>query len=201
MTIDDIPLHKLDRQTLRERIIAVPQDAVFLPDGSSVMANLDPLNTSNEAECRAVLETVGLWKFIEGRGGLNEEFSADTLSQGQKQLFSLARAVLKRRIRLRDYEADFGVTTSVQGRGGILLLDEVSSSMDQDTDRAIQTVIKEEFESYTVIMVSHRLEIVMDFDTVVVMEKGSVVESGNPRTLVDTNGSRFKELWLAGNNT
>jgi ABC-type multidrug transport system fused ATPase/permease subunit len=102
---------------------------------------------------------------------------------------------------LRDYEADFGVTTSVQGRGGILLLDEVSSSVDQDTDRAIQTVIKEEFESYTVIMVSHRLEIVMDFDTVVVMEKGSVVESGNPRTLVDTNGSRFKELWLAGNNT
>jgi ABC-type multidrug transport system fused ATPase/permease subunit len=101
---------------------------------------------------------------------------------------------------VRDYEVDFGVTTSVQGRGGILLLDEVSSSVDQDTDRAIQTVIKEEFESYTIIMVSHRLEIVMDFDTVVVMEKGTVVESGNPRTLVDTNESRFKELWLAGNN-
>jgi ATP-binding cassette subfamily C (CFTR/MRP) protein 1 len=201
MTIDDILLHKLDRQTLRERIVAVPQDAVFLPDGSSVMANLDPLNTSNEAECRAVLETVGVWKFMEERGGLNEEFSADTLSQGQKQLFSLARAVLKRRIRERDYEVDFGVTTSVQGRGGILLLDEVSSSVDQDTDRAMQTVIKEEFESYTIIMVSHRLEIVMDFDTVVVMEKGGVVESRNPRTLVDTNGSRFKESWLAGNKS
>lgn len=200
MTIDDIPLHKLDRQTLRERIIAVPQDAVFLPDGSSVMANLDPLNTSNESECRAVLETVGLLKFIDKRGGLSEGFSADTLSHGQKQLFSLARAILKRRIRVRDYEADFSTTTSQQRCGGILLLDEVSSSVDQDTDRAIQKVIKEEFDSYTIIMVSHRLEMVMDFDTVVIMERGGIVELGNPKTLVNINRSRFKELWLARNN-
>jgi ATP-binding cassette subfamily C (CFTR/MRP) protein 1 len=201
MTIDGIHLDKIDRQTLRERIIAVPQDTVFLPDGSSVMANLDPLNTCDEAECHAVLKTVGLWKFIEERGGLSEGFSADTLSQGQKQLFSLARAVLRRRTRVRDYEKDFGATTSDQGRGGILLLDEVSSSVDQDTDRAMQKVIQEEFESYTIIMVSHRLDLVMDFDTVVVMERGSVVESGNPRTLVDANSGWFKDLWLAGMNT
>lgn len=164
------------------------------------MANLDPFNTSNEAECRAVLETVGLLKFIDERGGLSEGFAADTLSHGQKQLFSLARAILKRRIRMRDYEADFRTTTSHQGHGGILLLDEVSSSVDQDTERALQKVIREEFESYTIVMVSHRLEMVMDFDTVVVMERGSVVESGPPKTLVDTNGSHFKELWLARSN-
>ena len=56
-------------------------------------------------------------------------------------------------------------------------MDEASSSVDQDTDRAMQTVIKEEFENYTIIMVSHRLKMVIDFDTVVVIEKGSVVPS------------------------
>ena len=200
MTIDGIPLHKLDRQTLRERVIAVPQDSVFLPEGSSVTANLDPLNTSSETECRAVLETVGLWKFIEERGGLSKEFSAETLSQGQKQLFSLARAVLRRKIRARDYNVDIGAATSDQGCGGILLLDEISSSVDQHTDLVMQKVIKEEFKSYTIVMVSHRLEMVMDFDTVIVMEDGSVIESGNPRSLINTHSSQFKELWLAGNN-
>jgi len=200
MTIDGIPIHKLDRQNLRERIIAVPQDAVFLPEGSSVTANLDPLYTSSEAECRAVLETVGLWKFIEERGGLSQSLAAETLSQGQKQLFSLARAVLRRKIRARDYEADISTTTSNQGYGGILLLDEISSSVDQHTDLVMQTVIKEEFKSYTIVMVSHRLEMVIDFDTVVMMEDGSIIESGNPRILINTDESQFKKLWLAGNN-
>ena len=200
ITIDNIPLHKLNRQNLRERIIAVPQDAVFLPEGSSVTANLDPLNSSSEAECRAVLEIVGLWKFIEERGGLSESFSAETLSQGQKQLFILARAVLRRKIRARDYDADFGASTDDQGRGGILLLDEVSSNVDQHTDLVMHTVIKEEFKGYTIVMVSHRLEMLIDFDTVVVMEEGSIVESGNPRILLNTNSSRFRELWRAGNN-
>jgi ATP-binding cassette subfamily C (CFTR/MRP) protein 1 len=200
--IDDIPLHKIDRSTLRQRIIAVPQDPVFLPDGTSFMANLDPFSASTASECEAVLETVGLWPLVYQRGGLAEGLSADTLSQGQKQLFSLARAILRRRIRARDYEADLRALadSSEKDYGGILLLDEVSSSVDQDTDRAMQHIIREEFESYTIVMVSHRLEMVMDFDTVFVMDKGSVIEAGRPRTLVDTDGSRFKELWLVGNN-
>lgn len=164
------------------------------------MANLDPLGTSIETDCRAVLETVGLWSFIEDRGGLCEGISAESLSQGQKQLFSLARAVLRHRIRLRDYKVNFGAANSDRQYGGILLLDEVSSSMDQQTDRAMQIVIKEEFESYTIVMVSHRLELVMDFDTVAVMEAGSVVELGSPRILIDLKGSRFRELCLAGNS-
>jgi ATP-binding cassette subfamily C (CFTR/MRP) protein 1 len=70
--------------------------------------------------------------------------------------------------------------------------------VDQDTDRAMQRIIHKEFEGYTIIMVSHRLEMVMDFDTVVLMDNGSVVEVGRPRTLVQRDGSRFKELWLVG---
>lgn len=186
--IDNIPLHQIDRTTLRKRIIAIPQDAVFLPDGSSIKANIDPLNGATESECIQVLDAVRLSGFIDDRGGLNAGMSADDLSAGQKQLFSLGRAILRRRVRDR--------LAGSEKRGGLLLLDEVSSSVDKATDRAMQEIVRDEFESYTIVMVSHRLEMVMNFfDRVVVLDKGAVVESGGPRELVDTPGSRFGELW------
>lgn len=189
--IDDVPLCRIDRAVLRQRIIAVPQDAVFLPEGSSFKLNLDPISVSSDLECKSVLDTVGLWPFVTERGGLAAAMSPDTLSQGQKQLFSLARAILRRRIRSRE-------VAKGQDRG-ILLLDEVSSSVDMDTDRAMHDCIKREFEGYTIVMVSHRLQMVMDFDRVVVMDTGAVVETGAPQVLVETEGSRFKELWTVSN--
>lgn len=196
ITIDGVSLDRIDRSALRQRIIAVPQDAVFLPDGTSFRVNLDPFNVSTEAECRAVLEAVGLWPFVEERGGLEAGMTAETLSQGQKQLFSLARAVLRRRVRTRQGEEEFGKAAE---SGGILLLDEVSSSVDQDTEREMQKVIAAEFSGYTIVMVSHRLEAVADYDRVVVMDKGELVETGRPAELVETEGSRFRELWMVGN--
>lgn len=114
--------------------------------------------------------------------------SAGTFSAGQKQLFSLARALLRRRIRSR----------SSGGNGGILLLDEVSSSVDQETERLMQEIVRVEFEDYTVIAVSHRLDMIMDFDRVVVMDMGEIVEIGNPEVLKGFPGSHFGELVRAG---
>ena len=189
--IDDLPLHTIDRPTLRERVIAVPQDAVFLPDGTSFRQNLDPFGAADASMCQAAFETVELWPFVQERGGLETGLSADTLSQGQKQLFSLGRAILRRRVR-----------AAAEPSGpvaGVLLLDEVSSSVDQDTDRAMQTVIRDEFAGYTVIMVSHRLDMVLaTCDTVVVLDQGRVVETGAPAVLVEAEGTRFRELWLVG---
>ncbi|KAI1139479.1 P-loop containing nucleoside triphosphate hydrolase protein [Hypoxylon sp. FL0543] len=197
ITIDGIPLHKIDRATLRQRVIAVPQEPVFLPDGTSFQMNLDPFSASTEDECRTVLQTVSLWDFVEERGGLAAGMYADTLSGGQRQLFNLARAILRRRVRSRQLQSDFGVEPVAIG--GILLLDEVSSSVDRDTDRVMQSIIREEFKKYTIIMVSHRLDMVLGFDTVVVMDKGSIVETGCPQTLAEVDGSRFRELWLLAN--
>ena len=200
ITIDSVPLHKIDRATLRQRIIAVPQDAVFLPDGTSIKTNLDPSGVASDDECLDVIRAVELAGFVGDRGGLEAGLTADTLSAGQKQLFSLGRAILRRRIRDRGDAASVDEKYAGRGRGGgILLLDEVSSSVDQDTDRAMQAVIQREFEGYTVVMISHRLDMVMGFDSVVIMDKGYVVESGPPKVLVETEGSRFRELWLVQN--
>lgn len=187
VTIDDVPLDGVDRPALRQRLVAIPQDAVFLPEGCSYRANLDPLGVATEDECLAALQAVDLLGVVEGRGGLEAGMGPDTLSGGQRQLFSLARAVIRRRTKVQNARRD----------GGLLLLDEVSSSVDIDTERAMHAVIQREFKGCTIVMVSHRLEMVMDFDVVVVMDKGEVVETGAPRALVEMEKSRFKELWEA----
>lgn len=184
--IDDIDLRGIHRATLRERLIAIPQDAVFLPDGTSIQLNVDPLKVATKEECVSALQAVSLSGFVEARGGIDSTMSSDELSAGQKQLFSLARAILRKRVRDR-------VTNR---QGGILLLDEVSSNVDGDTDRAMQEIIKSEFAAYTILMVSHRLEMVVDyFDRVVVLDQGAIVETGVPKELIEIEGSRFGELW------
>ncbi|KAK2008949.1 ABC transporter [Colletotrichum eremochloae] len=189
--IDGVPFHRINRSTLRRRIIAVPQDAVFLPDGSTIKSNIDPFEAASDAECLSVLRVVQLAGFVEGLGGLHEGMNADSLSAGQKQLFSLGRAILRRR--MKD-------ARSKRRGGGILLLDEVSSSVDYATDRLMQEIIMNEFATYTIVMVSHRLEMVKDFfQTVILMDQGRVIETGSPAELIETKGSRFSELWALEN--
>lgn len=196
ISIDDTPLHLVNRTTLRERILTIPQDVVFLPDGSSFQSNLDPFGASSEEDCWSVLESVGLRNLVEAEGGLTAGMDVVMLSQGQKQLFNLARALLRHRNRARDVRNGYGETGAVQR--GVLLLDEFSSGVDYDTDRAMQKIIREEFVGYTVIMVSHRLDVVMEFDTVVMMDAGRIVETGRPLTLIETEGSKFRDLWMVG---
>lgn len=195
MSIDGVSLHKIDRSTLRQRIIAVPQDPVFFPDGTSIQANLDPFDAATDGECQAALEVVGLWAFVCDRGGLASGITADSLSQGQKQLFSLARAILRRWIRRRAVAAELG---EAYCDGGVLILDEVSSSVDAGTDSLVQDIIRREFEGYTILTVCHRLETIMDYDEALVLEAGRVVEQGAPRELVKKEEGRFKSLWMTG---
>ncbi|KAF5966025.1 fumonisin cluster-ABC transporter [Fusarium bulbicola] len=97
ITIDDISIQNVDPLILRERIFAVPQDTTFLPKGSSWLENMEPFAT-NAAECRSVLEDVNLWDVVIAQGGdLTAALDSDALSQGQRQLFGLARAVLRKR--------------------------------------------------------------------------------------------------------
>lgn len=193
MLIDNTPLNRISRPALRQRIIAVPQDAVFLPDGSTFQANLDPSNVSTPEECQSVLVAVNLSRFVQERGGLDAGMSAGTLSAGQRQLMSLGRALLRRRTRARNLRIGGGGL-----EGGILLLDEMSSSVDNETERVMQEIIRAEFKNYTVIAVSHRLDMIMDFDRVVIMDTGEIVEVGNPMVLAGEVGTRFGDLVRAG---
>lgn len=177
IAVDGVDISTLARDTVRERIVTVSQDAFFLP--GSVGVNIDPYDGASPAAVEAVLRRVGLWDAVVERGGLEAKFEEDMFSHGQRQLFSLARAVLRR------------------ARGRVVVFDEATSSVDAHTEAVMREFVRDEFREHTVVWVAHRLETIMDFDRVVVLEKGCVVEDGRPRELVAAGGNRFSELWNA----
>ncbi|KAF5691742.1 multidrug resistance [Fusarium circinatum] len=183
LSIDGVPLSSISPQTLRERIITVPQDPVFLSMGSTVMENLDPLGLATTEQCREVLQATGLWNMVDSQGGLGSVLSESSLSQGQRQVFNIARAVLKRRTR----------------GSSVLLLDEFTSSVDADTERNMLAIIEREFDGCTIVMVAHRLHIVSEFcDRVLVLDRGRIVEDGDPQALARVDESWFASLMAAG---
>jgi len=195
--IDGIGLHSVPRADVRDRIIAMSQDPVFLPGDVSIKRQLDASCRSTNNECQEVLQLVGLAALARDAQDTEKDLRPDSLSAGQKQLFNLARAVLRRRARSRQL-----VSRSQDGgsnnAGGILLLDEVSASVDRKTADLQLRIIMDEFKNDTIIMVTHHLDMIMGFDTVIVMEHGEVVECGNPNMLAAESGSQFNRLWMAG---
>ncbi|KAJ0327043.1 hypothetical protein COL5a_006217 [Colletotrichum fioriniae] len=158
----------LPRSAIRTSLTTLPQDPVLLP--GTVRENLDPGAHTPDADLISVLRKMKVWELIEARGGLGAEMSATGLSAGQKQLFCLARAVLK-----------------THSRGaGIVLLDEATSNVDHATDEEVRKVLDEEFgeAGVTVVEVAHRLEAIVGYDVVVVMHEGRVVEVGRPEELM-----------------
>ncbi|KAJ0353305.1 hypothetical protein COL154_003366 [Colletotrichum chrysophilum] len=175
--IDGLSLDRLPLLELRSALIAITQDQFVLP--GTVRQNIDPFAAASDESITSTLTRLGLWDAIQEKGGLDAEFAEEALSHGQRQLFFLARAVLRREV------------------GKIVLLDEATSSVDSHTERMVKDLIREEFKEHTVIAIAHRLETVADFDRVVVLDKGHIVEVGEPQSLLLEKGGKFKELWDA----
>ncbi|CAI0646944.1 unnamed protein product [Colletotrichum noveboracense] len=175
--IDGLSLDRLPLLELRSALIAITQDQFVLP--GTVRQNIDPFAAASDESITSTLTRLGLWDAIQEKGGLDAEFAEEALSHGQRQLFFLARAVLRHEV------------------GKIVLLDEATSSVDSHTERMVKDLIREEFKEHTVIAIAHRLETVADFDRVVVLDKGHIVEVGEPQSLLLEKGGKFKELWDA----
>ncbi|KAI1132171.1 multidrug resistance-like protein [Nemania abortiva] len=175
--VDGIDISTLDRDNLRSHIITVSQDTFYLP--GSVRLNVDPYDSASSDAIETVLRRVGLWDVIVERGGLEAKFEDDNLSHGQRQLFSLARAVLRK------------------ARSRVIVFDEAISSVDAHTDTVIRDFLRDEFREHTVIWIAHRLETILDFDRVIVLDEGRVVEDGNPAQLSVARNTRFGQLWNA----
>jgi ATP-binding cassette, subfamily C (CFTR/MRP), member 1 len=165
--IDGIDTSDVTRQHLRSRITVIAQDPVELQ--ATVRYNLFPFDSANAPSQNAVvgdaimqetLSQVGLLDHISANGGLEADFSNLGLSQGQRQLLCLARAVLHHKI--------MGTK--------IVLVDEATSSVDVDTDREMQKVMTKAFSECTVITVAHRLETIRNVDVVLELENGKLIK-------------------------
>lgn len=177
--IDGLDLRSLPRSTIRSRLITIPQEPFIL--AGTVRYNLDPTVLISDEQIITALEKVGLSDLLDARGGLNALMMDNPLSQGQQQIFCLARAML----RLGEGDA--------KGRGKIMVLDEATSNVDSETDALMQKLIREEFKECTILTVAHRLDTIADSDCIAVLDGGRLVEFESPEVLMGRQ-SLFREL-------
>lgn len=180
--IDGIDISKIGLQTVRQSISIIPQDPTLFT--GTIRTNLDPFNSYSNADIYQALRRVHLVDGEDGTQTSHNKF-ADlntsvlegglNFSQGQRQLLCLARALLS--------------------RPKILLLDEATASIDYATDSKIQRTIREEFANATLITVAHRIHSIVDYDKILVMERGQAVEYDAPQVLLEQD-SKFRDICL-----
>ncbi|XP_070394694.1 multidrug resistance protein mrp-7-like isoform X2 [Dermacentor albipictus] len=178
ITIDGIDIHTLPLSRLRTVISVIPQDYSMFT--GTLRENLDPHGSHSDEVLWRVLRSVHLSDFVETTPeGLSFSVSqkGENLSAGQRQLVALAGALL------RDTR--------------ILVLDEATSQMDSDTERKVQTTLRESFAHCTVITIAHRIDTILDYDRVVVMGEGRVLEFGGVRDLLTNRCSVFRSIAIS----
>lgn len=173
ITIDGLELRRITRKIVRDRIIAVPQDMMFLAGEETYKSLLDPENCLTEDECQAALAEVGLEHVASAAGGFHLPVAKNSLSHGQRQLLSLAVAVARVWARQKTLIGKAGQGTEQRPLGGIVIFDELTSSVDTKTEKMIYSVISRVFCHYTVISITHKLESLSEYDAVYVMSQGS----------------------------
>ncbi|KAF4606377.1 hypothetical protein EYR38_000430 [Pleurotus pulmonarius] len=174
--IDGIDISSIGLEDLRTRVTIVSQDVSLFT--GTLRSNLDPLNEHTDQECWDVLERChikSIMKPVNGELSLELPIGQEgTLSAGERQLVALARAVLR--------------------RTNIVILDEATSQIDNKLDDQIQTTIREELSSALVITIAHRLKTIIDYDRILVLDNGEIVEFAPPRELLASPGSAFREM-------
>ena len=176
INFDSTNLKDLELSSLREKIGLVSQD-VFLFEGT-VLENIayGDLNAS-EIEVWNAAQKSEADEFINKLPQKENTIVGERgqkLSGGQRQRISIARAILK--------------------NPEILILDEATSSVDNETEAAIQRSLDILKQDRTVIVIAHRLSTVRNADIIYVLENGNVVESGNHESLLEVNGV-YAKLW------
>ncbi|KAH9831996.1 P-loop containing nucleoside triphosphate hydrolase protein [Rhodofomes roseus] len=172
--IDGVDINSLSRSHLRKALSVVAQDPFIWH--ASIRLNLDSEEAFADAAIWAALDLVEMSEAVAELPEKPDTILEDggSLSNGQLQLLCLSRVLLRRRT--------------------IVVLDEASSSLDLHTDEKIRAVIRTELSDCTVIAVAHRIATIVDFDFILVMDDGALVEHGTPEDLLARPNSRFARL-------
>ncbi|PVF92969.1 hypothetical protein CPB86DRAFT_743436 [Serendipita vermifera] len=210
ISIDGIDISKIGLHDLRSRLTFIPQDSVLFT--GTIRENLDPFSEHTDDECLDALRRVELISEASHasqrstrpsslldvptadspeasgtttpRDDKTASIKLDTdvtarganFSAGQRQLISMARALLR--------------------QSSIIILDEATSSIDFKTDSLIQAAVREEFKNSCLITVAHRIRTVIDYDRLIILDKGNIAEFDTPWNLIRKEGGLFREMCL-----
>lgn len=188
IVIDGIDIAEVGLHALRSRLAIIPQDPVLF--SGTLRANLDLFSTYDDAALLQALRHVHLLQDSSASSESSRHPRDDqtvfeslsspisegglSLSQGQRQLVCLARAIVS--------------------RPKIMVLDEATSAVDMATDALIQRSIREQFQGSTLIVIAHRLSTIVDFDKILVMDNGRVVEFDEPKKLLQKSNGEFRRM-------
>ncbi|KAM3570062.1 hypothetical protein VYU27_007866 [Nannochloropsis oceanica] len=180
VVIDGVDTRTLGLKDLRGRLAIVPQEPTLFR--GTVRSNLDPFDEYRDTAICDAIRRAHFWEALEqktkedrekhkkedglGKGVLAMPVTenGENLSVGERQLMCLARALLRKR--------------------GVLILDEASANVDSATDNMLQQTLLEECRGRTVLCVAHRLVTVVNYDRVMVLDAGRLVEYDTPRALL-----------------
>lgn len=160
------------RDALERVHLVAPEEHIITPTNGSTTPVLDENHPTGYQNSDVINESKNLDIFTSlsspvAAGGLN-------LSQGQRQLLCLARAIVS--------------------KPKIMILDEATSAVDMTTDTLIQRSIREDFGDSTLLVIAHRLTTIVDFDKILVMDDGKAIEFGAPKELIQIKDGVFRSM-------
>ena len=173
--IDDVNMSDINIQSSRRAMAVITQNPVLFT--GSLRMNLDPFEEYEDKELWDALEAASLKDTVKKLPRqLNEEVKecGGNFSIGERQLLCLARALLK--------------------KNKIIVMDEATANVDHKTDQLIQETVRKKFKHCTVITIAHRLNTIKDYDRVLVLEHGRLVEYDKPEVLLQKKEGQFSRL-------
>lgn len=169
ITIDKLEIKSIALKYLRQQISIIPQDPILF--SGTIRSNIDPLGKCTDDQIWATLNKVQLGTII---SSLDTQIKDVNFSTGQRQLISVARAIIK--------------------NNKIVVLDEATANMDPETEKLIHNIVQQNFINCTVLIIAHRLQSILDCHKVMVLEKGEIKEYDGPRVLLEDENSKFSQM-------
>ena len=171
MTIDGVNISEIGLFKLRSKLAIIPQDPVLFK--GTIRSNLDPFEETDDSILIEALEMAS--------GGIGD-FTLDSIveedgtnySLGERQVIALCRALIR--------------------KSKILILDEATSSVDYETDARIQNTIAQGFKDCTILCIAHRLRTILNYDRILVMDKGECAEFDTPKALWENKEGIFRSM-------
>ncbi|KAJ8082867.1 hypothetical protein PM082_008724 [Marasmius tenuissimus] len=187
--VDDVDISQIGLTDLRSKLTIIPQDPTIL--SGTLRSTLDVFDEYDDAEIFEALRSVHLIPSEDdaeqSTEGVNTNVfrnldspvseGGDNFSTGEKQLLCMARAILK--------------------RSRVLVMDEATASVDYSTDELISRTIRQEFAGSTILTIAHRLRTVIDYDRIMLLDQGRIVEFDRPGKLLSQPSSKFHSLCKA----
>ena len=167
ISIDDIDISSIGLEMLRKNLTIIPQEPTLIE--GTLRENVDPAEIFSDEKILEVLKAVGLDDFLEGKNlDYKIENNGNNISIGEKQLICIARALIK--------------------KSKIILMDEATANIDYKTETFLQNSINKELKECTVITIAHRIKTIINYDRILVLNNGEIVEYDSPKNLLDKKG-------------